>query len=383
MRIGVDIRALLDRPLTGVGEYTYQLLDALLHDGREETYVLFSNSWQRDASVPASWPRDRFELRSFRIPNKLLNLFLVFAHRPALDRLLSPIDCFFAPNLHFIPLSSRIPFVLTVHDLSFLHYRSLFSLRRRLWHRLLRPGQLFGRADTLIAVSQATALDLQRTYQVPAGKIAMIHSGINAVRASEQAKDRVRARYHLPERFLLSLSTLEPRKNLLSVLDAYALLRKDFGYCGGLVIAGAPGWSRGSFHAALASHPFRSDISILSYVAPEEKHALYALADVFLYLSVYEGFGFPPLEAAVQGTPVVAGHHSSLSEVMDDAAVLVDVHNIADIAHAVAAVLKDPGLRERLGSAAKRVCSRYSWQEAAAQTRTAFRTCIETYAHRH
>lgn len=383
MRIGVDIRALLDRPLTGVGEYAFQLLDALLRDGHDETYVLFSNSFHETPELPNTWPRDRYTLRTFRIPNKLLNLSLVLTGHPALDRLLSPIDCFFAPNLHFLPLTKKIPFVLTVHDLSFHHYRSLFSFRRRLWHRLLMPERLFARADTLIAVSQATANDLTKTCGIPAEKIAMIHSGIHIVQTTEDAKARARTRYHLPPHFLLSLSTLEPRKNLLTALDAYAQLRANFGYQGGLVIAGAPGWSRGPFHHALASHPYRNDVHVLPYVSSEEKHALYALADVFLYLSVYEGFGFPPLEAALQGTPVVAGHHSSLSEVMDDAAVLVDVHNVADVAHAVAVLLHDAPLRERLASAAARVSARYSWQETAALTRAAFHTSLDRHAHRY
>ncbi|KKW31872.1 MAG: Glycosyl transferase group 1 [Candidatus Uhrbacteria bacterium GW2011_GWA2_52_8d] len=383
MRIGVDIRALLDRPLTGVGEYTFQLLDALLRDGHDDTYVLFSNSFHDRPVLPDAWPRDRFTLRTFRIPNKLLNLSLVLARRPRLDRMLAPIDCFFAPNLHFLPLTRETPFLLTVHDLSFHHYRSLFSLRRRLWHRLLMPERLFARADVLLAVSQATADDLHKTYHIPNEKIAMIHSGIHIVRTSEDAQARVRTQYRLPEHFLLSLSTLEPRKNLLAVLDAYEQLRARFGYRGGLVIAGAPGWSRGAFHRALATHPYRADIQVLPYVAPEEKYALFALADVFLYLSVYEGFGFPPLEAAMQGTPVLAGHHSSLSEVMDDAAILVDVHNIADIAHGVAAVLHDAPLRSRLAAAGARVSARYSWKKTAALTRAAFYASRGSHAHRH
>ncbi|MFH1171478.1 MAG: glycosyltransferase family 1 protein, partial [bacterium] len=322
MRVGVDIRSLLDRHLTGVGEYTQQLLEALLFDGHDDTYVLFSNTFRGSPSVPSHWLTGRAELRTFPFPNKLFNLSLLALHWPKLDRLCGQIDCFFAPNLQFCPLTDDMPFVLTVHDLSFVHYRELLSLHRRFWHTLVRPRELCARADAICAVSNATAVDCARTFSLPQEKIHPIHSGCTTLLVSDELRARVRSAWRLPAHFLLLLSTIEPRKNLLAALDAFTLLRQRSDYDGGLVIAGAPGWSRGALKTALERHPYRDAIQVLPYVTTEEKHALFSLADVFLYLSVYEGFGFPPLEAAAQGTPVVAGHHSSLTELLDGSALL-------------------------------------------------------------
>lgn len=380
MRVGVDIRALLDRPLTGVGEYTQQLLGALLRDGEEDIYTLFSNSFRGSPELPASWPASRYHLRSTRIPNKLFNLALRLAHRPLLDRQLAPVDLFFAPNLHFLPVSKSLPFVVTVHDLSFLHYKKLLSFRRRLWHRLLEL-QLLRRADGVIAVSESTAADLQKTLGIPAEKIFVIHSGVTSIEVSSAMCDRVRNTYRLPEHFLLALSTLEPRKNFVTLLDAYAILRSG-GARIDLVIAGAPGWSRSALERKLAQHPFRSSIHLLPYVSSEEKHCLYRLADLFLYLSVYEGFGFPPVEAAVQGTPVIAGHHSSLSEIMGKQALLVDVYNAKEVAKAAALLLQDPLLRKRFTIDRSLFLEKFSWQRAAALTRKVFFSVINNHAHR-
>lgn len=382
MRIGVDIRPLLDRPLSGVGEYTLQLLTALMRLPAEDHFVLFANSLRGPLVLPAAWPRDRYTVARYRLPNKMLNTAFWITGGPALSRLLGPLDLFFAPNHMFLPSLRHLPFVLTVHDLSYHHYPDLFSRRRQWWHRMVRPRRLIAAASHLIAVSSATATDLQRTFGVAPERITVVPSGVEARDITDAALAHVRIRYGLPRRFLFSLATLEPRKNLVTLLEAYTVLRRDSGYNGGLVVTGAPGWSHRRLAAALAEHPYRDDIRFLNYVSPHEKYCLYRLADVFLFLSLFEGFGFPPLEALVTGTPTVAGHHTSLTEVAGEGALLVDVYNVRDVAAATQALLTDPHLRAALLASSEMLRQRFSWERTARATREVFLT-THHHAHRH
>lgn len=378
MRIGVDIRPLLDQPLTGVGEYTFHVLGALLREAsHEDHFVLFASSRMHSFIAPQSWPTERFTLRQFHIPNKLLNVALFAAGKPRLERLVGTVDLLFVPNANFLPRSISVPVVTTAHDLSFLHYPQLFSLRRRMWHRVVRPENLFKRSAAVIAVSEATRRDVIRSLRIPEQRVTAIPSGIAVHERSAEEQQQAKQRYHMPEQFLFALGTQEPRKNLVTLLEVFALLKREHGYAGDLVIAGGAGWSRKALDQTLARHSYRSAIHVLGFVRQAEKEALYQMADLFLSLSLYEGFGFPPLEAAVLGTPVITGHHSSLSEIMGDTAVLVDVHNVRDIARAATTMLGDPSFRANMQRQRGMLKSRYSWDRAAQQTLQLFHSVVQ------
>lgn len=381
MRIAVDARSLLERPRTGVGEYTDALLTALLRRSDEHRYTLFSNAWGRRFSQSPDWPPDRWTSRAFGMPNRALNASLALFRAPRLERLFGPADVFFAPNANFFSLSARTPFVLTVHDLSFHHFPEFYSWKRRLWHRAVRYAQLLRRADGIIAVSQATADDLVASFPVDPARIHVVHSGIRPAAEPEPMEALVRA-YHLPERYLLSLATFEPRKNLVTALAAYEELRRE-GYMGGLVLAGASGWLMRSFRQRLAKHPYATDIRILGYVREGEKTALYAAADALLYLSRYEGFGFPPLEALTVGTPVIAGHHTSMTETLGGSAVLVDVMNVRDVVTAVETILDDRNSFTPTAAEQQALRERFSWKATADATVAVLESVSATHAHRH
>ncbi len=382
MRIGVDLRPLQDRSLSGVGEYTVQLMTALFRLATEDQFVFFTNSASRSVLLPASWPRERYMHHHHRIPNKALNAALFLLRRPTLRNLCGPVDCFFAPNHNFLPGLNGVPLVLTVHDLSYHHYPSLFSRKKRLWHTLVQPRRIMREASALIAVSETTAKDCINTFHVPSEKIHAIHSGVTTHAVSGHERSAVRTQYQLPAHFLFSLSTHEPRKNLITLLDAYHELRRSGKYTGALVLAGTHGWSVQHFENAVKTHPFRKDILLLGYVPADDKDALYAIADCFLYLSFYEGFGFPPLEALAQGTPVVAGHHSSLAEVAGTGVIAVDVYNVHDVVQATRILLKDTATREKLREQGKALSQRYSWQRTAEATARVFHS-LSGNAHRN
>ena len=365
MRIGIDIRSLAAGRRTGVEEYTIGLLRELFRLGAEHEYVLFFNAWGK-TEPDLSWA-DGFKhvsVKRFRIPNKLLNLSLWYLHYPKLDQLIGGVDVFFMPNLNFAAFSRQVKLIVTAHDLSFEFFPETFSRKQRLWHFAVNFRTLLGRADAVIAVSKSTKDDLITRYHIPEAKIQVIHSGIDErftpMDRNDLALLAVQEKYQLPYKFILYLGTIEPRKNLGALLSAFEALHRaaalDELAKYELVLAGRPGWKYQELFRAIERSPMRDKIRLIGFVDDADKPALYNLASVFVYPSLYEGFGFPPLEALASGTPVIASHSASLPEIVGEAGVLIDPYRPDEILQALRAVLGDKGyqatLRER--AAAKR-----------------------------
>lgn len=380
MKIGIDIRSLAAGKHTGVEEYVRGLLSELFRQSPEHQFVLFFNAWggvEPDLSFAEGYPY--VTIRRFRIPNKLLNLSLWYLRWPHLDRLVGGVDIFFMPNMNFGAVSHASRLVVTAHDLSFEWFPETFSLRQRLWHYAVDLRSLIRRADRVIAVSRSTADDLETRYRTPSAKVIIIPSGVGEefkpLDRNSLSLLEVQKRYHLPYRFILSLGTLEPRKNLISLLRAFeafhlAAVGEIAKY--ELVIAGAPGWKCEAFLAAVRRSPVRHHVHLLGFVAPEDKPALYNLASVFVYPSFYEGFGFPPLEALRSGTPVIASHSASLPEVVGDAGILIDPYRPDEIREALVQLLSDKDLSDRLRERSLAQAARFSWQRSAQAVKELF-----------
>jgi glycosyltransferase involved in cell wall biosynthesis len=390
MNIGVDARSLLEKERSGVGEYTYQLLGALFSIDKKNNYFLFYNSWKKVGSdFLSEWKNFRnVQFCEFHWPNKLLNFCFKFLRWPKIDRLivnnsqftvaLSPagrgkgegvLDLFFIPNLNFVATSREVKRIITVHDLSFLRYPRFFSWKRRLWHWFVNPKKLIQSADKIIAVSENTKNDLMELYKVASEKVKVVYSGVGSS-ADVSDIEIVKRKYNLPENFILFLGTLEPRKNIEGLIRAFEILKQSSKFqvlSFKLVIVGPRGWLYKKILARAEKSPLRDDIKFINYIAPEEKFAFYKLARLFVYPSFYEGFGFPPLEAATAGTPVVVSTNSSLPEVMGEAALMVDPNNPAEIAKVMAECLADENLRSSLIEKGKIQAEKFSWEKCARQ----------------
>jgi len=368
MNIGVDVRSLLEKERSGVGEYTYQLLDAIFDINRENQYYLFYNSWKKvEEDFLSEWKKySNVHFCEFHWPNKLLNLCFKFLRWPRVDKLISStgkIDLFFIPNLNFIALSRGVQKIITVHDLSFEFFPKSFSWKRRMWHWFINPKKLIRSAQKIIAVSENTKKDLMELYKVAAEKVNVIYSGVSGD-DNFSGVEVVKKKYNLPENFILFLGTLEPRKNIEGLIRAFEIFKiaKSPGYK--LVIVGPRGWLYKKILARAEKSPVREDIKFINYIAPEEKFAFYKLAKLFVYPSFYEGFGFPPLEAARAGTPVIISTNSSLPEVMGEAAIMVDPNNPAEMAKVMAECLADENLRAALIEKGKKQAEKFSWAKA-------------------
>ncbi len=361
MKIAIDVRSLMEERHSGVQEYTTQIITALLKAAPQHTWRLFYN-----AAKPVQLPvfSGRAEIVPFRFPNKIFNGFQWATRWPRWDGLLEA-DCFFVPSFRLLPMSGGTPVVTTVHDLSFERFPEFFSWQRRFWHHLMRPRQLMQASQQLIAVSEATARDLRELYHIPAEHITVIHSGVQVLPVTARnSKQRVRQTYHLPEHFILYCGTLEPRKNITSIIQAFSAIADSIPH--DLVIAGARGWLTSAIDAEAKKSPHASRIHFPGFIAEADKMSLYAAADLFVYPSFYEGFGFPPLEALLAGTPVVTSYNSSLPEIVGEWVTLVDPYNPNELA----AVLKELLSNLPIVSPQTRqaIEAKYSWSKAAEQT---------------
>lgn len=374
MNIAIDIRPLMDPVRTGVGEYTFELLQALFAKDKTNQYILFYNALSVSDRVP-SWNQDNVHIIATRFPNKGVNICMALFGRPLLDRLvlkqvrkkkgINQIDYWFSPNYNFTAVSKKTAIAVTVHDLSYLHFPSFFSWKRRLWHRLVRPEKQCQDAKIIFTPSLHTKRDLIAQYKVSEEKIHVAAPGLSPLflqEVSDVASARVQQTYNLPKKFILCVGTIEPRKNIQSLIRAYQQsdIRRKYGYQ--LIIAGAKGWN----DAAITSEMSQTEgVRFLGYIPAEDKPALYKQATVFVYPSLYEGFGFPVLEAMAMGTPVITSNRASLPEVGGDAVQYIDPHNVASLATTMEQMVAQSQLREYYSARGKERATLFSWATTA------------------
>ncbi len=362
---------------TGVGWYEWHLLAALDDSDDGIEYNLYAHTFLApdEAAPPALPGTGRLRLRTHHLPAGLLlpirpTLWLLRRVAEPLLRVLDGNDVLFAPN--FFPHADQLPFgralVSTVHDLAFAVLPATVAPDTLALLRARLPATLF-HATRLIAVSDATAADLEAHLGISRRRVHTIHEGLDPDLAQLPS-----ATPPAPTRrpYLLFVSTLEPRKNLVGVVRAFQLL-VEWGYGGRLVLAGKWGWRTEAIRAELEGSPAANRIEHLDYVPRSSLIELYRGADCLLFPSWLEGFGLPILEAMACGTPVITSGRSSMPEVGGPAAVYVDPESPHGIASAVAALLADPIHRARLVELGRRRAERFSWQRAATATAATLR----------
>ncbi|MBP7811227.1 MAG: glycosyltransferase family 4 protein [Candidatus Moranbacteria bacterium] len=388
MRIGIDARCLQGAVHSGVEEYARALLEELFEQDTGNSYRLFANVW--DASkLDFSWVKKypRVSVHVFRWPNKLLNFCFWYLGWPKMDRMLGGVDVFFLPNLNFIALSRQTRLIVTAHDLSFELFPETFSWKRRIWHFFVNFRSIVKRANQVIAISQSTADDLRAVYKTPERKIAVIPSGVRDIFRPVSHNDPsllgIQEKYHLPYKFILSLGTIEPRKNLIALLRAFETMQASghpelMKYS--LVIAGEDGWNSEEFFECVKQSPVKEKIILTGFIADVDKPGLYSLASVFVYPSLYEGFGFPPLEAIACGVPVIVSHASALPEVVGESAMLIDPYRPEEILQSLRQLLLSKELQAALRNTAPVQASRFSWPRTAQAVRGCFSRAFSSSA---
>lgn len=384
MNIGVDLRTIIEKYRTGVGEFTVELLTSIFKADQANHYYLFANSWDIKKKALPTWNQPNVHFVLTRWPNKLLNLSLLILRWPKLDKFIcehaetkpAKLDYLYSPNFNFFACSNQTKQILMIHDLTFNLFKQYFTIRQNLWHKLLAPRRQCLTAYRLLTPSASTKNDLINCYKINSEKITVLNPGIgpdfekflaNPPEVKARLVSAVRQKYHLPDRFALCIGTIEPRKNLTGLIAgfsaAYPKLPTNFK----LVIAGAPGWKNKKIYEAAAASSAHNSIKFLGYIAAEDKPALYAAAEVFIFPSFYEGFGFPVLEAMYLGLPTITSARSSLTEIAGTAAILIDPHHPEQIASNLLSLLTDRKLFETKKIAGQNQAKKFSWQNAAAE----------------
>lgn len=351
----------------GLGRYAEELTRALVALGSGDDLQIFYNDPLRRLPSPPLDVLPRKVLGWSNKPWRLTALFSKYTH-VSLDRLLGEADVFHATD-HLLPRLSRTRSVFTLHDLAFLRVPEAHLPLNRWFLKLMMPFFL-RQADQIIAVSEFSKRDALAYYGLDESKFLVIPEGVSPGFRPVQDPVRlaeVRYRYGLPDRFILFVSTIEPRKNLNTLWEAYRTLRAE-GRTEGLVVVGKKGWLYEDTMLRLREAGLEQEVTFPGYVAEADLPAVYGLADCFAFPSLFEGFGLTPLEAMASGCPVVCSNSSSLPEVCGDAAILVAPKDVQGLASSLRRVLNEPDLRAELRNKGIRQAARFTWESTAKRT---------------
>lgn len=374
MIIAIDVRPLMGGNTSGVEVYIHNLLTHLLRE-KDNTYILYMNATSKEEALVQKLQKmsrqSNVKIVHTRYPNKLFNALLTFFRWPKLDRLVEKRtgkkpEAFLLPDLRPSPLGKNIKKVSVVHDLAFEHFPQFFSWRTRLWYALLNPRREVKESQGIIAVSNFTKYDIVKTYGIDEHKIAVIPEGVKESFGQDitlQSISAVQKKYQLPQQFFLFLSTLEPRKNINNLIEGFKRWKKKNNSDIKLVIAGKT--NRRIF--SKIPHYDAKDILFPGFIEEEDKAILYHLAEAFIYPSIFEGFGLPLLEAMKVQTPLIASNTSSIPEVVEDAALLIDPDNPEELAEALEEIQK-PHVRKALKHKMRERIPHFTWERCAAET---------------
>ena len=364
MRVAIDARKLHD---FGIGTYIRNLLRHLGKIDRETEYVLLCHA--ADLGIAAQLgPNFRTVLEAS--PNYSLREQI---HVPWVLRRERP-DVFHAP--HYV-LSPATPCraVVTIHDCIHLMFPQYLPNRAAYVYARALMWNAARQAHRILTVSEASKRDIIHFFNVAPEKVVVAYNAIEerfAATPSDEAIARVRERYQLDHQFVLYVGNIKPHKNLVRLIEAFDQLRRRGFDDLKLLIIGDEISKLPALRRAVHSHKLHKHVRFLGYLQDETLAILYRLAAVFVFPSLYEGFGLPPLEAMASGTPVVTSNVSSMPEVAGDAAVLVDPYNVDSIVDGIAAVLRDPPLREALRARGFARAGEFSWARSVARTQALY-----------
>lgn len=364
MHISIDYTSALAQG-AGIGRYTRELVSALSEIDHENRYLLVCPRNSRGKQV-GNWPPN-FKPHILPISQWLATVLWHRLRAPLpLDLFTGPVDIFHSPDFVLPPLRHGKT-ILTVHDLSFLRYPECFEPSLVKYLRRLVPRSV-GHASLVLADSESTKRDLVELMKVPAQKIEVLYAGVNSTFipiSDERFLAAVLKKYFIEAPFLLFVGTIEPRKNLERLLQSYSRLHVEEGIQQHLLLAGELGWLYADLFQEVQRLKLENSVRFLGYVPDDELPVLMSLADLFVFPSLYEGFGLPPLEAMACGTPVVASNTSSLIEILGDAALLVDPARVDLLAEAIYQALTNTGQRQSMVAKGLDRAKKFTWSRAA------------------
>lgn len=366
MHIGLNAHLLsLSRShrAAGINSYIHHLLRCLPDVSNQHRYTIFLG----DKGAMRAFPEMKAKMTSLHTVNPIVRIFWEQTVQPV-QLLRENIDLLH--SLAFVqPVLMPCAGIITIYDLSFILFPDRFHPLRRLY---LRWGTEYSarKAQRIIAISASTKRDVVKYLGVAKRKVDVVPCGVDEdfqPLENQEVLDDFRKERRLPEQIILFVGTIEPRKNLTVLLRGYALLRKKV-QLPPLVIAGPKGWHHQEVFSAAEELGLQEDVVFAGYIPQDELPLWYNVADLFVYPSLYEGFGLPPLEAMACGTPVIISNSSSLPEVVGGAGILVNPDSAEEMAEAMQRLLADNSLRAEMRQRGLKRARQFSWQKAAQDT---------------
>jgi glycosyltransferase involved in cell wall biosynthesis len=379
VRVALDIRRISD---FGVATYIRNVVRTLGQLDHENEYLLIGmvDKLREGEELPPNFHNIPFE--SEITPRTYLEFRRIVKKAGC--------DLVHVPHTFWRPTPATCPYIMTVHDLLDYMYRVKASSEgRRMLHTYMTRYNL-RHAERIFAVSNFTKKDIHRLFQVPEEKIEVVYNAIdNRFRtghATEADRTLISERYQINYPFLLYAGRISPHKNVIRIIEAFSTLKTELDKEGRfpdlkLIIIGDEVSKHPDLRRAVVKSGVQYDVRFLGFVPIEVLRIFYDTAKVFVFPSLYEGFGLPPLEAMAHGTPVVTSNTTSLPEVVGKAAVLVNPENVFEISRALHRVLVDQPLREKMKQAGEEQAQRYSWESSVRRMLTVYKEVAERQRH--
>ncbi|MDP8255681.1 MAG: glycosyltransferase family 1 protein [Candidatus Alcyoniella australis] len=369
MRIGLNSEKVLERT-TGVGCYAYNLVRGLLEIDRDNRYVLFFHS---DAGCYAGEPwlagpnveLDQYGAKGSN-PRRILWEQLGLPGRARRSKL----DVFHYIDHTLSMIGKPVPTAITVHDLAFFRHPEAYTRSRRIYKSLVSPRSI-RRADRVIAVSEYTRQEVLEITGADPDKVSVVYNGIDGefrVIQDQKLLSDFRRQHDLPQRYILFVGTLQPRKNVTGLVRAYAELVQRKAVEHDLVICGERGWIFDEIFSQVERSGLTARVRFIESLPQQQLPLLYNCAELFVFPSLFEGFGLPLLEAMSCGVPVVSSNTTSMPEVVGDAALLVDPNDVDDMALQIQRALSDRELAADLRNRGLERSREFSWRKCAQST---------------
>lgn len=366
MKIILDARIMLPE-MTGIGRYILGLMSGFHRIEMKDTIeVWLQRGLERGHPV---WEYDGGGVSLRQLPLRHMD----FRQHWFVSRQLRLAEADIYHNPHFdLPLGIKGKVITTIHDLKYLAIPGFFPRYSRLKRLvlMLMMGYAVRRSDLIISVSQSTRYDLFRFFGVPAEKVKVVYEGVSEIFYQSPAQKhvtRVRNKYGLERPYFLFVGERRPHKNIERLVEAFEMANTILGNQFDLVIVGKKYADFQAVDLKIESSPQRHNIRLLDYVADEELPVLYHLATGFVFVSLYEGFGLPLLEAMASATPVICSNTTSLPEVAGGAALMVSPDNVGQIAEAMVRIATNQDLREEFAQLGRKRAEMFTWQKAAAE----------------
>ena len=372
MRIGIDCRTILNiqfGELAGVGHYTYYLIKYLLEIDKENEYILFF--YDRRIKAP-EFEQPNVKIVYFPGLENIGKIPFFYRHWfiPQILRLYR-LDIYHNPA-NIIPFFHFKKSVITVHDLAVYKHPEWFPAGQFFNIRILIPWSI-AKAKKIIAVSQNTKDDLIKLFNVRKDKIEVIHEGVEDYSNLPVEEGKIGDKIKIKDPYFVFIGTLEPRKNLGRLIEAFAeFLKISQNQNFKLVLAGKKGWKFEPIFATIEKLGLKDKVIYLGYIGLEEKINLLKNAVALTYPSLYEGFGLPLIEAMNLGVPIITSNIASIPELVIDNAILIDPYDIGSIKAAMQKIATDDQLRESLAKKGRGIAQNFTWQECAKKTLTVY-----------